>query len=222
MSSDDARIAAAIRATAGAVRAPEQLREELAAQRVRRTARRRIAGALAATVATALAAVLALSQAGGEPGSAAAPTIAEAAVVALRQPALPAPARDAKAPSFLQASSGGVAFPDYGQGGLRWRPDGLLRARRGGRDIVVVSYTRGAGVRAGYAIVGGPALRQAQSAAPVVRGDTRFAVQRTAGITIVSWRRGGRTCVLASREASAQALLSMAAWRPAPASRARY
>lgn len=221
MSTDDARIGEAIRVAAGAVSAPERLRRQLAAQRARQTARRRIAGAFAATAATVLAAVLALSQSGGEPGSPP-PTIADAVAVALRQPALPAPARDPRAPSLLGVSSGGVAFPDYREGGMRWRPDGLLRARRGGRDIVVVSYTRGASARASYAIVAGPALPEAQAGYRVVRGGTRFAVEHRAGTTIVSWRRGGRTCVLASRAASAQALLRMAAWEPAPTAQRRY
>ncbi len=221
MSTDDARIGAAIRATAGEVAAPERLRGQLAAQRTRLAARRRIAGALTATAATALAAVLALSQSGGRPVPAP-PTIADAAAVALRRPALPAPGRDARAPSFLRVSSGGVAFPDYRRAGMRWRPAGLLRARRGGRDVVVVSYARGGGVRASYAIVAGPVLREPRTGRTVVRAGTRFTVQHGLGTTIVSWRRGGRTCVLASREASAQALLRMAAWEPAPGAQRRY
>jgi hypothetical protein len=62
--------------------------------------------------------------------------------------------------------------------------------------------------------VGRPGLRLAAGATTVVRHGVRFAVLRDAGATIVTWRRGGRTCVLASRDASAAALLRIAAWRP--------
>jgi hypothetical protein len=219
MSFEQARLGEAIRSTASAVRAPRRLHDEVAAQRLRLATRRRVAGAVAATAATALAALLALAQAGGGTQS---PTIAEAAAVALREPALAAPARDPRAPAFLRASSGGVAFPDYTQSGLGWRADGLLRTRRGGHEIVAVSYTRATAGRVGYAIVGGAPLRATKDAATVVRDGSRYAVSRDGAMQIVSWQRGGRTCVLASRDASAQALLRLASWRPAGGSTGRY
>jgi hypothetical protein len=208
---DDAGVAATIHAAAGAVRAPDRLRRELAGQRTRRTGRRRTAGAFAAAVATAFAAVLALAHPVGDPGP---PSIAETASVALRAPALPAPARDARAPALLRASADGVRFPNYAYGGLGWHAEGQRHTRRGGRELVVVSYAHGRDAHAGYAIVGRPGLRLAAGAPTVVRHGVRFAVLRDAGATIVTWRRGGRTCVLASRDASVAALLRIAAWRP--------
>ncbi len=220
MSHDDTLVADAIRVAAAQVRAPERLRLQLAAQqRARRTRQRRTAGALAATLATALAAVLALAHPAGGPGP---PSIADAAAIALRAPTLPAPARDARVPELLRASAGGVRFPDYAYGRLGWRADGLGRVHRGGREVVVVSYARGAGARAGYAIVAGPALRVAAGAPRVVRHGVQFAVLRDAGATIVTWRRSGRTCVLASRDAPAATLLRLAAWRAEDASHGPY
>jgi hypothetical protein len=208
---DDARVAAMIHAAAAAVRAPDRLRRELAAQRPRRVGRRRSAGAFAAAVATTFAAVLAFAHPAGDRGPL---SIVETASVALREPVAPAPARDARAPALLRASADGVRFPNYAYGGLGWRPEGQRHTRRGGRELVVVSYTHGRDAHAGYAIVGRPALRLAAGAATVVRNGVRFAVLRDAGATIVTWRRDGRTCVLASRDASAEALLRIAAWRP--------
>jgi hypothetical protein len=220
MSHDDTFVADAIRAAAAQVRAPERLRVQLAAQRARRTRHRRTAGALVATLATALAAVLALAHPAGEPGP---PSIADAAAIALRAPTLPAPARDARAPELLRASAGGVRFPDYAYGRLGWRADGLRRARRGGRDVIVVSYARGAGgPRAGYAIVAGPALGLTAGAPRIVRRGVQFAVLRDAGATIVTWRRSGHTCVLASRDAPAGMLLRLAAWRADDGSHGPY
>ena len=222
MSRDDTLVADAIRAAAAQVRAPERLRIEIAAQRARRTRHRRTTGALVATLATALAAVLALAHPADDPGP---PSIADAAAIALRAPTLPAPARDARAPELLQASAGGVRFPNYAYGRLDWRADGLGRVRRGGRDVVVVSYARGAGAggaRVGYAIVAGPALRLTAGGSRVVRHGVRFAVLRDAGATIVTWRRSGRTCVLASRDATAAMLLRLAAWRAEDGSHGPY
>ena len=79
-----------------------------------------------------------------------------------------------------------------------------------------------AGARAGYAIVAGPPLKLAAGARAVMRDRVRYAVLPIGGTTIVTWRRRGRTCVLASREASAQALLAMAAWQPDEGSQERY
>jgi hypothetical protein len=208
---DDAGVAATIRAAAAAVQAPERLRRELAGQRTRRTGRRRTTAAFAAAVATAFAAVLAFAHPVGDPGP---PSIVETATLALREPALPAPARDARAPALLRASADGVRFPNYAYGGLGWRAEGQRHTRRGGRELVVVSYAHGRDWHAGYAIVGRPALPLAAAAPTVVRNGVRFAVLREGGATIVTWRLGGRTCVLASRDASAEALLRIAAWRP--------
>jgi hypothetical protein len=208
---DDARVADTIRAAAATVWAPNRLRRELAGQRSRRAGRRRTAGALAAAVVTALAMVLAFARPSGDPGP---PSIVETASLALREPALPAPARDARTPALLRASADGVRFPNYAHGGLGWRAEGQRHARRGGRELVVVSYRHGRDVHAGYAIVGRPALRLAADGPTVVRNGLRFAVLHEAGATIVTWRRSGRTCVLASRDASVEALLRIAAWRP--------
>lgn len=218
MSRPDPDAGKAIRDAVGAVQAPARLREELATQRVRLVRRRRTVGAVAATAATVLAAALALSQTGGDPRP---PTIAEAAAIALRAPALPAP-EPAAASGVLQASSGGVAFPDYSQGDMRWRPNGQRRARRGGRDIAVVTYAIGHKAYSSYAIVDGPALRLTDAARTVERGGTRYTVARHGGATVVAWHKGGRTCVLASRKSSAEALLRMAAWKPPKQAGAPY
>jgi hypothetical protein len=208
---DDAGVAATIRAAAAGVRAPDHLRRELAGQRTRRMGRRRTRGALTAAVVTALAAALGFAHPAGDPGP---PSIVETASLALREPALPAPARDARAPALLRVSADGVRFPNYAYGGLGWRADGQRHTRRGGRELVVVSYSHSRDGHASYAIVGRPALRVAAGARTVVRNGMRFAVLRDAGTTIVTWRRDGRTCVLASRDASDEALLRIAAWRP--------
>ena len=211
-------VADAIRATAADVHAPRRLHEAIDAQRPRRSARApRVAAGVAACAAVAGALIVLAGGSSDRPP----PTIADAAAVALLEPALPPPARDSGAPSYLRASAGGVRFPDYASGGLGWRADGLRRERRAGRDSSSCPRAP-AGARAGYAIVAGAPLAVAAGARTVVRDRVRFAVLQSGGTTIVTWRRRGRTCVLASREASARALLAMAAWHPDEGSQERY
>ena len=210
---DERGVARAIHAASGAVDAPVSLREALDAQRTRRAARGRRASLLGASVTAvgAIAMVVLLLH----PGAAQRPpSVADAAAVALLTPTLPAPAPDRHAPLLLRASAGGVRFPDYANGGLAWQPVGVRRARRGGQGLVVVSYRRSS-VRVGYAIVEGPALPISRGGRSVAYDGVRFAVIHRAGATIVTWRRGGHTCVLASRDATEQAMLEMASWHPA-------
>ena len=46
----------------------------------------------------------------------------------------------------------------------------------------------------------------------VRRGALPLAVLRHGGAAVVTWRRDGHTCVLASRQASAERLVRLAAW----------
>jgi hypothetical protein len=209
---DELRVAEAIRREAAAVRAPQRLRATLAAQQDRRAARLRgRRGALVAAAVAALAAVVLTVHPGAERGR---PSIAGAAAIALLPSLQAAPAADPRSPALLRASVGGVRFPAYAGGGPNWRATGLRRSQYEGRVVVAVAYRHASGARVGYAIVAGAPLPVSPGAQVVARGALRFAVARRAGATIVTWRRGGRTCVLASRDASAPAMIAMAAWHP--------
>jgi hypothetical protein len=76
---------------------------------------------------------------------------------------------------------------------------------------MTVEY-RGRRQRVGYTIVAGPALAVPGEAQRVRRGSLGLAVVRRDGATVVTWRRAGHTCVLASRDAPARRLLDLAAW----------
>jgi len=106
----------------------------------------------------------------------------------------------------------GIRFPDYAYSKLNLRAAGVRRDRAGGREVVTVSYDDG-GARIGYAIVAAPAVDVPKAARTVTSGATRYALLRANGAAIVTWRRAGRTCVLASRTASHERLLQIAAWR---------
>jgi hypothetical protein len=192
-----------------AVEAPAGLRARLdaarraAAPRARRWRVALAGGAAAAATATALALVLTLP---GDVG--AGPTVAQAAQLAHRPPQFPAPGvTDGR----LALAVDGVAFPNWSYR-FRWNAVGRRTDVVAGRRIVTVFYAR-RHWRLGYAIVAGGRL-----APPVAAG--RAQVSRTllrhfyaAGANVVTWVRGGHTCVLTGRGVSTGLMLRLAAWR---------
>lgn len=207
--SESAAIGASIAATASTVAAPGDLRARIAAdaERARRRPPRRraltLAGAGAAVVLVALVTLLTTSD------EQAPPTVAATARAALRAPNLPPPSVASDDERFVRARVGAVRFPNYGyESG--WRVAGGRRAELGGRATTTVVYS-GWGHRIGYTVVDGTPLAWPRARA-VQRGDRRYAVLRRDGATIVTWRQGGHTCVLASRSAPLRAMLALATW----------
>lgn len=211
---DEDAIAARIRAAAATVEAPEDLRRRIASRR-RATAPRRwsgvwrtlgIAGALAVA---AIAIALVAGARDTEPG---APSFADATAVALRAPASPLSSGGPSGAAPRMPAVDSLTFPSYAYSALDLRATGVRRARSRGREVVAVSYA-GDGTRIGYAIVASPAIEVPGGARFVTRGGTRYALLRAGGAAIVTWRRAGRTCILASRTAAHERLLRVASWR---------
>jgi anti-sigma factor RsiW len=206
------RLAARILAQARTLdRASVELRARIERDRQARQRRRvhRPAFVAAAGVAiAAVAAVLVLVLGGGEsPG---APSVSEAAQLALRGASLPAPAPNPSNPGTqLNQSVGAVHFPKYASS---------LGARAVGERLDVVSQRRAVTVyyahgsrRIAYTIVGGPPLPppSGQAAAP------GFVAFRAGQRTVVTWRRGGHTCVLSASGVPLHELVRLASWAPA-------
>jgi hypothetical protein len=143
----------------------------------------------------------------GGPGG---PTVADAARFAARPPTEPAPPPSGTNGTTLALQVGGVAFPNL-EPSLGWRAVGRRRGRLHGRDVAVVYYAKGAG-RAAYAIVGGPALSRPRRGWTTVDGGVRYQTLLLDGRPAITWRRGGRTCVIV-RTAGHAPLLSLAGWQ---------
>lgn len=207
------RALAAIRAANAATQAPPRLRERLAGAHLPRgrpaAARRRglavgLAGALAAA-ALALALVLP----NGTPGG---PGVSSAAILGMRPAVLPAPAARPGAPALLDREVGSVAFPNW-KAPFGWRATGARNDVIGGRRATTVFYEKG-GRRVGYTIVDGPGLAKPAGAATSTRAGTEFRALRARGRAIVTWRRGGHTCILVGGPGVGTAeLLALASWR---------
>jgi hypothetical protein len=174
----------------------------VAAQRLdARRLRRRRAGttAVAAVLATLVVALVLALPAG-------APSVADAADLALAAPTAPAPA-PVPGERYLDAQIGGIAFPDWSASG--WRSVGERREELDGRATRTVFYDERRGRRVGYTIVDGAPLPTPQGAVRDRDGHV-YTVVRGGGATIVSWRQGDHTCVLASRDVPEHRLLALA------------
>jgi hypothetical protein len=173
-----------------------------------------LAGAGAALAAVAILVVVLMGGGGG--GGVTGPTVADAAAAALRPATGPAPAADRARRSLLRAGVGGVRFPEW-EYALRWHATGVRHDALAGHQATTVVYDGPGGRRVGYAIVAAPALDVPAGGRVVRRDGVRYTVLRQGAATVVTWRRGANTCVLAARGVPAARLVALAAWRPAAA-----
>ncbi len=161
----------------------------------------------AALVAGAVAIVLAaLVLVGGGPG------IEDVAAAAVREPT----AQVATVPpdsKLLQENVSGVAFPNYAAK-FGWKPVGTRTDEIGGRKTRTVFYEKD-GKRIAYTIVEGDALSAPGDAATATREGTELQWIESEGRTVVTWERGGHTCVLSAvqPEVPTNDLLELAGWK---------
>jgi plasmid stabilization system protein ParE len=138
-----------------------------------------------------------------------APTVNGTARLALAAAVDPAPATDPADRDLLSLRVNRIPFPSY----LRstgWRASGARRDTLDGRHVTTVFYTSGGG-RVGYSIVSGTALAVPRGS--TVRGPTgvQYVLTSSDGAQLITWRRDGHTCVIASRSVGRGALLALAA-----------
>jgi hypothetical protein len=192
--------------------APPQLRAALAGPppppaAAARRPRRPVAG-----LAVAAAGVLALAVVALLPGGAT-PSVTRVAALALRGPAGPAPAVDARHPDTLGAEIAGVRYPDW-QEAFGFRATGARTDRVEGRTTMTVYYASATEPTVGYTIVAGPALPEPSGGlSDHASGGTRYLGLTSGGRTIVTWRRAGHTCVISATGVPVGALLRLAEWR---------
>jgi hypothetical protein len=196
-------VGARIAAISATVSAPDALRERLAAP-PGPGSRPRSAVLLAICLVVGAVVLALVARPGDEE-----PTIAATADVALMPATAPAPRIDPEDGRFVDARVGSVRFPSYGYDAAV-RTTGSRRDRIDDRGVLTVFY-RGWGRRIGYAVVDGAPLAE-PAMRSVWRDGHRYGVLPRGGALIVTWRKDGHTCVLASRSAPLSALLSLATW----------
>jgi len=188
-------------------RAPHSLRLAIDAQRrsaPRRRGRLLYGGALAVTV-SAVVAFLVLLLPVGSPG---APSVSQAAALALRGATLPAPSVHSAVK--LNQDVQDVYFPNW-QGSFGWKAAGKRVDHIGGHVAVTVYYKRW-GHTIAYTILDAPPLRWNNS--PIVNLDgIRLQSFVGHGRLVVTWRRGGQTCILSGTRLTVGELAQLASWK---------
>jgi hypothetical protein len=207
-----------IRAMAQDAQAPPQLRARIAElQDAARPQRHRRSGpawlrrprvALPALGGTLTAAAVAVALVVG--GGAAGPTVNDAAALALAHPTGGAPA--VVGGVNLDASVGGITFPNYTYEWPKWKATGARHDTVGGRDATTITYSGPKG-DVGYTIVDGKPLPIPEHARSVSRSGVDMVVYEKNGATVVTWRQDGHTCVLAGRGPGVESqLVKFASW----------
>jgi len=191
-------------------RAPSWLRARVQPEsRPRR--RRRIsfsmplAGGLAAGAAFAVLLALVL------PGGAGGPTVVEASELAAQPAEEPAPGPVRSEPAILDARAEGLAFPNWARE-FGWRATGRRVDEIDGRRAVTVFYEK-EGRRIGYTILSGDPVDPPAEATTADREGVTLRGLAADGRVIVTWLRGGHTCVLSGTGVDAATLLDLAAWQ---------
>src|SRR5947199_10244108 len=187
--------------------APASLLEAVEALRSGRARTRRFAPrlALAGALAAAVTAVAVVVLSGGPAG----PTVADATRPASEPANGPAPARLVNSSTKLAVNVEGLAFP-YLARLYGWHARGARRGRVDGRNATVVFYGKN-GKRLAYVIVGGAGLPRPSGAQVTTKRGVEYQTLRLNGRLAVTWRRGGRTCVLSGQVTRAE-LLKLASW----------
>jgi len=135
------------------------------------------------------------------------PAVRDVAPVALRAPTAPAPAARPGG-ELLAAQAGPIAFPTWTRVG--WHAVGARDDTVRGHAVRTVFYADAAGRRIGYAIA--DAQLPVAGGHVVTRRGARLRVLARGATAIVTWRRDGRTCVLAAHGVPVERLLTLASY----------
>lgn len=204
------RAAAAIHDAAAAVRAPDRLRARIEADRRRATPRgrrRTVYGIGLASAVAAVALALVLLLPAGTPG---APSVSEAAALAVRGSAAAAPSSDPQAPDArLDQRVGVLYFPNWSWR-FGWTAVGQRSDVLSGRKMLTVFY-QGHQSTIAYTIVSGSVLARPDGSVRHL-GRLELRLLSVDGRLLVSWRRDGHTCLLSGMGVTATQLERLAAW----------
>jgi hypothetical protein len=129
-----------------------------------------------------------------------------AAIRPIDSPATTDPRND----KLLRDQVEGVRFPNFA-GKFGWRAVGVREDELEGHDTRTVFYARG-GKRIAYTIVSGDQLDW-PDVEPMVRDGVKLRPFHEEGRQVVTWLRGGQTCVLSGERVSDATLLELAAWK---------
>ena len=136
--------------------------------------------------------VVAVGLSGGGSG----PSIPAAAALAFERSTSPAPG--VKSAQYIDASYGGVTFPNYAK--FNTPPTGVRTDRIGGRPALTVYYRLPDGTPLSYTVFSGKAVPLPPGVKNVTfEGVPLREFNTSSGLSVVTLVRFGRTCVLAAK-----------------------
>jgi hypothetical protein len=165
--------------------------------------------ALASAVAVIAAAVLVVLATVAHLGGG--PTVAEAARPSGLAATAPAPVPDARHPTLLRARFAGLDYPNW-QRQFGWRATGRRSDTIAGRRTETVFYQH-THHRIGYTVVSREALRPPSGAERIEANGLQMRAYKDGRRDVVTFERGGRTCVLAGVVHRRSTLVKLASWK---------
>ncbi|HEY6777763.1 MAG TPA: hypothetical protein VI122_14745 [Thermoleophilaceae bacterium] len=144
-------------------------------------------------------------------GGPAGPSLVQAAEIAQLPANEPTPAPDRANPTVLEKHLEGVTFPDWSKK-FGWRAEGARTDRLDGRRAETVFYTHH-GHRIGYTVISGEPLEPPEGAQTIRRNGVEIHRYKDGDRTVVTFERGGLTCILSGHVVHADTPLKLAAWK---------
>lgn len=189
---------------AGGPATPDSLvrRVEVAVDRPARRFTWRLPALAAATAVAAVGLVLALVPHG--------PTVTDAAALVDRAPTRAAPGPHPSRPALLDQRFEGVPYPDWSR--FHWMAMGARTDTVGDRRAETVYYTHHGHVIA-YTVIAGEPLPPPDGATTERAGGLELHRFRDGHRDVVTFVRGGRSCVLSGHVISSDTIVELASWK---------
>jgi hypothetical protein len=202
-----------MRALQSGPRAPERLHRRIEQLYARTTTRVPLRWpvrlrVVAAGVAGVLVAALVVALSVGGPGASRA---VQAAELSLKPSTEPIPRTNIERPALLKRSFAGVTFPAW-SGKWGWRTDGARSDELDGRETATVFYKH-THHRIGYTVISGPPIQPPEDAETLNAGGVELHRFRLGLQDVVTFERGGRTCVLSGDVHDPHTLVKLASWK---------
>ena len=163
---------------------------------------------LAASAVAVLVIVLVVALFAGGPGGS---RVVQAAELSLSPSTEPAPDTNLEQPALLERSFAGVTFPAW-SGKFGWRTDGARSDEVDGRRTATVYYTH-THHRIGYTVISGRTIEPPDDAETLNVGRLELHRFRLGRQDVVTFERGGRTCVLSGDVHDPDTLVKLASWK---------
>lgn len=163
-----------------------------------------VAAGVAAVFVAALVVALSLSGPGAS-------RVVQAAELSLEPSRERAPSTNMQDPALLERSFAGVTFPAW-SGKWGWRTDGARTDELDGRKTTTVFY-RHTHHRIGYTVISGRPIKPPEDAERLIARGIELHRFRLGAQDVVTFERGGRTCVLSGDVHDPHTLVKLASWK---------